>query len=216
MILLLGVFLPRARLVRGREVVELQHRAVIPTELVQYLQTHPTPAVADFDSLDFSAAKRAVKKTVHEDQGGLCVYCERPFPVDAGHVEHIKPKGGDYARPELCFSYENFAFSCNTSRTCGHRKQSRLLPIEPSVGCNTDLALSTLDASIGPRDGVSKVRKQQVIETLGMLGLNIDPALMRERKKWLDLVLTVLKEEPEVASGLLHDAPFRYILATVL
>lgn len=195
--------------------VELQHR-ILPTPLLtQFVATHPAMTVADFDSIAFQQVKTAVKSDLNEDQGGLCVYCERELAADSGQVEHIKPKGGANAFPQLCFTYTNYAHSCINPKTCGQKKKNGLLPIEPGPGCNDRWSLST-DGTIEPIAGLTRAQQHAVVQTRDMLGLNKDSNLVDERQRWLNNALTVLREAPDDIQQFLQDLPYRHILATAL
>jgi uncharacterized protein (TIGR02646 family) len=195
--------------------VELQHRAVPTPALAAFVIANPAAPVAAFDSLAFRPVKDQVKADLHEDQDGLCVYCESALESTEGQVEHIKPKAGDNGHPHLCFSYTNYAHSCINNRTCGQKKGNGLLPIEPGPGCNADWTLSTT-GSIEPRLGLTRARAHQVRQTRDMLGLNRDAGLVAERERWLRQALTVLQQAPAELGTYLQQIPFRHILATAV
>lgn len=195
--------------------VELQHRAVPTPALTAFNATHPTASVNDFDSLAFKPVKNAVKADLNQDQGGLCVYCESPLPHTKGQIDHIKPKAGPYAHPHLCFNYTNYAHSCINHKTCGHKKKSGLLLIEPGPGCNTWWSLST-DGTIEPITGLTRNQTHTVRQTRDMLGLNADANLVDERKRWLANVIIVLQQAPNDIELFLQTAPYRYMLATAV
>jgi uncharacterized protein (TIGR02646 family) len=191
--------------------VELQH-GVEPAELAAFRSANPAASVADFDRSGFQVAKKASKAMLNQEQGGLCAYCEQPLAATEGQIDHIKPKS---VHPGLCFTYTNYAHSCINNKTCGQKKRNRLLPIEPVLGCNQEWDLST-DGSIQPILGLTRVRKQQVIQTRDMLGLNADSKLVDERKKWLAQTLVILHAAPADIQLFLQTAPFRYILTASL
>lgn len=193
--------------------LELQHRVQPPAALQTYLATHPNPTTADFDSPAFKPVKQTVKAALHQDQAGLCVYCERPLAADKGQVEHIKPKGGPNAHPHLCFTYKNYAHSCINNQTCGQKKKHGLLPIEPGPHCNAEWTVST-SGTIEPLAGLTRARSHAVRKTRDMLGLNADTALVEDRKSWLRKLLVIEQEIPGSAIDFLSTSPFRHILAT--
>lgn len=195
--------------------VELQHRAVPTPALTAFNAANPTATIAAFNSLAFRPVKAAVKADLHEDQGGLCVYCESNLEPDTGQVEHIKPKGGANAHPHLCFAYTNYAQSCINQKTCGQKKRDRLLPIEPGPGRNAQFALST-DGTVEPIAGLTKRQEHPVRQTRDMLGLNADSNLVDERKRWLAQTIVVLQQAPDDIHEFLQAAPYRYMLATAL
>ncbi|MEX8497566.1 MAG: retron system putative HNH endonuclease [Leptothrix ochracea] len=194
--------------------VELQHGSA-PQALTDFMQVNPRAAVADFDSLAFRPIKDAVKAALNEDQHGLCAYCERELVSTAGQIDHIKPKGGPNARPDLCYQYRNYAHSCIDNTTCGQKKKHGLLPIEPGPGCNAEWTLSTVTGHVEPVLGLTRQRRHAATQTRDMLGLNT-PALSRERKQWLDQVLNLLQEAPDEWADFMRSAPFRHVIGTVV
>lgn len=193
--------------------IELKHGAP-PPALIDFLVCY-TPTVADFNSKDFHPVKQEVKAALNQEQGGLCAYCEKPLPPTEGQIDHIKPKSGTNARPDLCFTYSNYAHSCIHPKTCGQKKQDGLLPIEPGPGCNAEWALST-DGTIEPIPSLNRQRRHAVTQTRDMLGLNRDSNLVDERKRWLASALDVSCQAPDALPQFLQSAPYRHILATVL
>lgn len=183
--------------------------------LTDFVAAHAELGAADFDSLPFNAVKQAVKADLNADQGGVCVYCEKPLPATEGQIEHIKPKAGKNARPDLCFAYRNYAHSCINPKTCGQKKHDGLLPIEPSPGCNAEWTLST-DGAIEPLPQLSRQRRHAVVQTRDMLGLNQDSNLVDERQRWLAKAIDILQQDPADFPGFLQYAPYRHILAAAL
>lgn len=178
------------------------------------LESYASASVMVFGSVEFSSVKRALKAELNQDQGGLCVYCEKHLAPHDGQVEHIKPKSGPHKRPDLCFNYQNWAHSCIHANTCGQQKKGNLLPIEPEPGCNTHWFLS-VDGSVTPKYGLDKALRHAVTQTCNMLGLN-HAELVAERRKHFENLVLILKEAPAHASEFLHSQPYRFILATAL
>ncbi|ANB52586.1 hypothetical protein WM43_07850 [Aeromonas veronii] len=193
--------------------IELQHRAMPTPALTQYCIAHPAATAANFDSLVFRPVKDAVKADLHQDQGGLCVYCERQLKATEGQVEHIKPKAGANAHPHLCFDYYNYAHSCINNQTCGQSKGNSLLPIEPGPGCNLQWAIAGSNGWIEPLPTLTRKQRHPVVQTRDMLGLNKDSNLVNERKKWFAQAIAVLKTAPDDFDQFLQSAPFRALIA---
>ncbi len=193
--------------------VELQHRTTPSPALTDFVASHPGLSATDFDSPAFTPVKQAVKADLNEDQGGLCVYCEKPLQPTEGQVDHIKPKAGANAKPELCFTYRNYAHSCINPKTCGQKKKNGLLPIEPGPGCNAEWALST-DGTIEPLPELTRQRRHAVIQTRDMLGLNKDSDLVDERRRWLASAIAILRQAPADFPDFLRSAPYRHNQAT--
>ncbi|MBC8745098.1 MULTISPECIES: hypothetical protein [Paraburkholderia] len=70
-----------------------------------------------FDCLD----KRKLRATLYDEQGALCVYCERR--VAEGHpsprIDHWRPLA---ANPDLALHWRNLYLSCASETTCDCRK----------------------------------------------------------------------------------------------
>ncbi len=192
--------------------VELQHRTTPTPLLTDFVAACPELSATDFDTRAFTPVKQAIKADLNEDQGGLCVYCEKTLPATEGQIDHIKPKAGTNGRPDLCFVYHNYAHSCINPKTCGQKKQNGLLPIEPGPGCNAEWVLST-DGTIEPLPELTRRRRHDVIQTRDMLGLQ-DANLVDERRRWFASAITILKQAPDDFSEFLQHAPYRHILAT--
>lgn len=197
--------------------VELRHRAQVPAALTQFITDHPNLTAADFDAKSFLPVKREVRAALHVDQGGLCVYCERKLANDSGQVEHLWPKGGPHARPDLTFHYENLAHGCTDNCTCGQKKKHGVLPIMPGAGCNDQFFLS-IDGTITPQPDLTRKQRHPVQQTLEMLGLTAkqSPHLAAERKEWVDVVMHLLQSRPELVATFLADKPFRHILRRLM
>ncbi|MCK5719907.1 MAG: TIGR02646 family protein [Thiomargarita sp.] len=190
--------------------VELQH-GNIPNVLIQYIKQNPSATHDDFDSIEFNKLKLTIKTQLHQDQGGICVYCEQNLGATDGQIEHIKPKKGKNACPNLCFQYTNYAHSCINAQTCGQKKKNGILPIEPTIGCNNQFSLLT-DGHIEPVNDLTKNEKHIVKQTRDMLGLN-NSALVRTRQKWVATLSSMMQRDPSKdISSWLQDKQFRYIL----
>ncbi len=195
--------------------IELIH-APVPAEaskaLSDYAATNPGAGPLEFDTQAFNPYKKIVKACLHKTQEGLCIYCETSLQADKGQVEHIKPKGGANAHPHLTFVYTNYAHGCisNHSKTCGQKKGSEILPIEPRPGCNDFFSIST-DGSLSPVPTLSDADKQRVRETIRILGLQ-HPPLVLERKKVIAAVLSVKTKLPALVPLFLSTRDFRHIL----
>lgn len=194
--------------------IELAHNPVTPQALVDFNAAYPHAGPGDFDGNAFHLVKKIVKASLHYDQGGLCVYCETPLEPDSGQIDHIKPKRGNDGHPHLTFTYTNYAHGCIRSDGCGQRKGDRVLPIEPAPGCNERFSLSS-DGSLEPMPTLNRREKHVVRQTRDMLGLQ-SAALVREREKWINAFVSLLKEQPLIAQDFLREAPFRHILLRLI
>ena len=98
--------------------IELKHTNE-PTELSEYRRKNPTSTWVD---PTFNVVKPIVRRHLHLEQEGLCVYCEKNLHEEEGHIEHIKSKG---INPTLTFVYDNLSRSCEGPGHCGHHKKRR-------------------------------------------------------------------------------------------
>lgn len=190
--------------------IELVHNPVVPTALQNFVAANPAAGPTDFDSAAFQPVKQVVKASLHIDQAGLCAYCETLLAPTDGQIDHIKPKSGPNARPHLTFAYSNYAHSCINNKTCGQKKKAGLLPIEPSPGCNDGFSLA-LDGQLEPMPALTRQQKHAIRQTRDMLGLQ-NPALVREREKWIKAALELMQVDPALVPIFLADKPFRHIL----
>lgn len=88
-------------------------------------------ARATFDSME----KRKLRTVMYQEQGALCVYCERR--VAEGHpsprIDHWSPLS---AAPELALRWQNLHLSCATDTTCDcwkHETQFRADPADADL-----------------------------------------------------------------------------------
>ncbi|MEN9911772.1 MAG: hypothetical protein RI956_216 [Pseudomonadota bacterium] len=194
--------------------VELEYGET-PKLLVQFNQQNPNPTIDMFNHIDFKATKHSVKASLNALQGGLCVYCERNLKPDEGQLEHIKPKS---KHSDLCFEYTNYAHSCCNNKTCGNKKKSGLLPIEPTKKeCNAEWQIDSNDGKIIVMliPELTKKRKHEIMQTYDMLGLN-NAELSEERFKLVEIIKNICEEYPdedpkELLQEYLKELPFRYI-----
>lgn len=84
--------------------------------------------------------KRIVKRSLSQEQGYICCYCERRLTPDDSHIEHFKPRNNPLV-DDLDFS--NLLCSCQRQiargapKHCGHAKDQ----------CDADLLVSPFDPS---------------------------------------------------------------------
>lgn len=128
-------------------------------------------------------------KSLKDEQGHLCCYCERELSEGDCHIEHLRPK--DKAKfPELELVYDNLLCSCQVNTIkgeplhCGNSKgnwfDEKLLisPLDPTC---EDKFKYTFDGQILPFDEDDEVAKT----TIEKLQLNIDK-LKNLRKSVID------------------------------
>ena len=194
--------------------VELEHRSTEPVEMTDFKAHYSPLSVDDFNGQTFNTIKPAIRQALSEDQYGLCVYCERKLDSRSGQIDHIRPKAGKNAHPELCFTYTNYAYGCITNDTCGQKKKNGLLPIEPAPDCNRRWFLET-NGALEPVIGQTRQEVHEVTQTRDMLGLNRNETLVRDRKKQVARAIEIAKSHPERLAAFIEQSPFRFLLSTV-
>ena len=91
------------------------------------------------ENKELSECKKSLHEHLVNEQGKLCIYCERKIESAISHVEHIKPKDTSGHCADLVFAYENLVASCNGDlcesgskqvykpedvHSCGHKKSN--------------------------------------------------------------------------------------------
>jgi len=192
--------------------VEFTRRNPEPPELTAFREASPTAGPSEFSSIGFHSIKLLVKQKLNEDQFGLCAYCESALSPADGQIDHVKPKGGLHARPDLTFAYENYVHGCcHQPKHCGQKKGDKLLPIEPGpLSCNEKFVLCT-NGDIGPKMDLSRQEKHLVCSVRDMLGLNYS-SLRVEREKWVAVSLELLRFSAEEFESFIANKPYRFIL----
>lgn len=84
-------------------------------------------ARSTFDSME----KRKIRTVMYQEQGGLCVYCERRVEEGqpAPRIDHWRPLS---AAPELALHWRNLYLSCATDTTCDCRKHESRFCADPT------------------------------------------------------------------------------------
>lgn len=201
--------------------VELDRSLPEPKELSDFRSKFPEAPPPDFGSDEFQSAKNATKAQRNAEQGGLCIYCEQTLPATWGHLEHVKPKGGENGQVSLTFVYSNLVHSCDgvlnrvPYKHCGPTKGHSTLTLEPGPGCNVDFLLRT-DGTIEPLDTLPEQRRSALRTDIELL-LNLnDPKLKVARKDRVESLLEVMRTKPEEFDAFLATSPFRHILERLL
>ena len=143
-----------------------------------------------------TAIKGAVKRSLMQEQGFICCYCESRLSINDCHVEHFRPIKGHSAH-QLC--YENLHCSCQGDtdpgepRHCVHGKgrwyDENLLISPLDEGCEGRFGF-TADGRIFPR-----LEDDTAAEaTIRRLQLDL-PKLRALRAAALDVLYEFSKEE---------------------
>jgi len=151
--------------------------------------------------------KKDLKKSLMDEQGYICCYCESRVDYDQSHIEHFKPQS---LHTDESLNYDNLLCSCQKDleqgepRHCGNLKGDWF---------DKALLISPLDPNCENRfdytpDGHIKSQDQAAEETIKKLGLNI-PKLIDLRKKaiepFLDQSLTEIELNKFVSGYLQQD-----------
>lgn len=157
-----------------------------PQEFSAWKAQYPAAKFKDLsDERSFpgaSDAKRSLRKSLKEEQLGLCCYCESRLIGDDFHIEHFKPKDPNQF-PQLQLEYHNLHACCRAvamggpDECCGHKKKGDytpdlISPLEPDCSSHFTYTLA------GGIDGDG--RGKTTIEML-----NLDSGLLRARRKAL-------------------------------
>lgn len=62
------------------------------------------------------AVRTSVKRSLMQEQGFICCYCESRISIDDCHVEHFRPREGNSDQQLI---YENLHCSCQGESDCG-------------------------------------------------------------------------------------------------
>lgn len=172
-------------------------RPIAPQSLSNY--RHGLHLWADFITVETN--KSDIWNQINNMQKGLCAYCE--CKLGNKHVEHFRDRSKHVV---LTFSWENIFGSCNNKSRCGHYKDnSKKVGIyNPSeiIKPDEDDPSTYLKFLItGHARIVSNLNQNQqdkARETLRVLNLQKDPALLNSRRKTLISELCLIKEVYEL------------------
>lgn len=143
--------------------------------------------------------------------GQYCSYCEIFVPA-ALEVEHIQPKKGRYARPDLTLAWVNFLLACkNCNTTKSHKRvddqlQEHYWPHQD----NTFRAFKYLAGGIVTvNPELSDPEKERAQRTIELTGLDKMPILGSKASDWRWQNRRVAWEKAQRARGHLqqHDTP---------
>ncbi len=133
---------------------------------------------------DYPEIKSEVKRTLIQEQGYICCYCECRINTNDSHIEHFRPQSDPSVDP---LDFSNLICSCLKDKVagdplhCGHLKNNwfdSILLISPlDASCETKFRYKS-DGSISPADPDDQSAK----ETIDRLGLDI-PKLRAMRKQ---------------------------------
>ncbi|MEN8217376.1 MAG: retron system putative HNH endonuclease [Pseudomonadota bacterium] len=182
-----------------------------PEEFTQWKKAKPKK----YQSKDWKKLNPLPKKALHEallrEQGYICCYCERAITKNNSHIEHLVPKKGPNAEPNLTFEYQNLLSSCDGNASdrcglthCGIRKDDwfdATLMVSPLDKDCANSFYYTMTGKILPTDVPEKQKAAE--ETINRCNLN-HPILKKMRHEALRRVtlqsltdnLTQLSDSP--------------------
>lgn len=173
--------------------VEIEHVKTVHPQLLALGSISPT---ATWDDLR-NPEKAEVRKSLNDEQNGLCAYCERQLPHDHGRIDHIVCQK---VAEEKRFEYRNLCHSCSgryiekeretPALTCDQYKDDKTLgPIEPRPGVNKLIELNISTGSLHAATSLPLATKDNVETALLHLGLNNSAKLIDDRKaSWEELI----------------------------
>ncbi len=140
---------------------------------------------------DFRGNKNRLKKTLLEEQGYICCYCQKRVELFSSHIEHLKPQS---KHPNEIFNYKNLLASCygeldNGSKPifkhCGHAKDDEELPVSPrDIDCENYFVFDKL-GEIFPNQSLEDIDIAFASKAIILLELNCR-YLVRRRKILID------------------------------
>jgi len=165
--------------------VNFIHKQNEPDEFTEWKKTIGSPGNSgEWDDLK-NPEKENLHRSLMDEQGSVCCYCERSISSSPSHIEHIKPQS---VYPDDRFNYSNLLSSCNGDgeKHCGHKKGNWFDPslfVSPLDPDCVSYFKFTSAGEIKPTDDPHSRPAAQ--ETIDHLNLN-DPSLVDKRKKVID------------------------------
>lgn len=170
-----------------------------PEEFREWKDLENQEWIPTYDTLS-GEVKMSVKKSLMEEQGFICCYCERRLEYSDSHIEHFVPQS---LSPEKSLDYDNMLCSCQDHlksgdpRHCGNLKADWF---------DADLLVSPLNQDCeesfefhGDGNIVAKDANRDAEKTIEKLGLNI-PKLIALRKSAMIPFLDASLSEDDLIS----------------
>jgi uncharacterized protein (TIGR02646 family) len=151
-----------------------------PKEFIDWKSNWETPP--DWEAFDGKPIKQLVKKSLLEEQGSICCFCENRVTINHGHIAHLRDQK---KYPELVLEYENLFYSCPENpkkepQTCGHAQKNKILPISPlDEDCENLFIYDRETGNILPKKNSNKFT--EAAETIRILNLNGSDILRKKR-----------------------------------
>lgn len=131
-----------------------------------------SPQTEDF--VPYEMARQPLMERI----GPFCSFCERTAKWDLA-VEHIEPKKGDYARPELEGRWTNFLLGC---RNCNSTKGTKQIQFDQLFLPDRDNTFAAFeyrpDGTLRPDPNLTEAQMRIALATLRLTGLDVpEPTL---------------------------------------
>lgn len=141
--------------------------------------------VPSWEALD-NPIKGELHQRLLDDQGAICCYCGGEITDGSSHIEHLVPRRGPSARPDLELEFKNLLASCGLNakprepRHCGPAKDSwydaNLLVSPLTPACESKFRYLD-NGAVEP----SEPADQRAVETI--LRLKLDIHKLREARR---------------------------------
>ena len=79
-----------------------------PQELINWKSLANNNWQPEYDAMG-TQLKTTVKKSLMQEQGAICCYCEKRLALDDSHIEHFNPQSSNEIDP---LDYSNMLCSC--------------------------------------------------------------------------------------------------------
>jgi uncharacterized protein (TIGR02646 family) len=156
-----------------------------PDEFIRWKASF-TDIVPGWGEFDTKPMKQTVKKSLLEEQGYICCFCEVSVDAENGQIAHLL----DRARhPDSTLQYNNMLYSCpeqpsGIPKTCNQSQENKKLPVSPLDDDCEERFLYTANGKILPKNEMDN----EAEDTIRILNLNTKH-LVDARKKAFDEVL---------------------------
>lgn len=160
-------------------------KSASPSEFENWKAANPQKNFRDFGNNPGDlVVKSQLKKSLFDEQFGLCAYCCASIKIEASHIEHIIPHCSRIGQMD----YNNLVCSCNgfqiARNTCGHKKDNEYIAVSPlDKNCETRFKYTTF-GKILPADP----NDEGADNTIKTLNLN-SYELVTARREMISLLL---------------------------
>lgn len=137
----------------------------------KFLVTNPKPSSKEFRPHQYW---KWAATELYEAYSRICAYSCMYLPVPSGTIDHFEPKS---SRADLAYEWTNY-------RLAHHRLNSNkgeCQVLDPLVIQTGWFVLDFPSCLVHPGEGLPKATEDEVIETIKVLRLNDDDALVQER-----------------------------------